>query len=480
MKTTGVRRTADDNVTPHDRTRWRRIRILCLCGSFVASSMAGSGAEASMIVALGEGAARNNAAVEPEAPHAASRSFSAGAHIRTAPGMPGTATATVQTSPDLQDDVLDSAGAASSWLDRRTSRFSFDRLLQIDTPARHPLAVGPWPTPPAHPVPSPPPSGVHFTMGLLGMLGVVTRSGARMLSKRETCRLASGSGVSGAVVILSEDVVLAEELARQLRHAGYAVQIAASVSAIVAERRPALCSMVLIDRRVRDWDMLRTDRSYHRVPLLAIIPADCLYTNDDCIADLEHGMDGVHDLRNGHRLLIATVGAYLRRAGCGAAQRGIYRVGAVKLDGMTHEVTIAGRQVRLSAKPFAILSVLMREPSKVISRTSLADRIWGPGFAVGDHALDVHLHAIRKHLNRTPHCRCELVTVKRVGFKLKPLPADASIRAGTVRPTSPVGSGPARRTSSYPAGEGRHSHRGPSMDRSPEASQAALAASIYE
>jgi DNA-binding winged helix-turn-helix (wHTH) protein len=168
---------------------------------------------------------------------------------------------------------------------------------------------------------------------------------------------------------------------------------------------------------------------------MVVIPFGCSYTEDHCIGDLELGIDGVHDLRDGFRLLVAKVGAYLRRVRSHSIRRGIYQVGAVELDDDAHEVTISGRPVTLSAKPFAILAVLMQEPSRVFSRNELIDRIWGQGFSVGEHTLDVHIHAIRKELNREPNRLCDLITIKRVGFKLKPAPSTGAIRARRSRPT---------------------------------------------
>jgi DNA-binding response OmpR family regulator len=199
------------------------------------------------------------------------------------------------------------------------------------------------------------------------------------------------------------------------------------VNEIFAVTDPASVLLVLVDHRTQDWDMLRTDPSLRHVLLLGVIPIGCLYTEDHCISDLERGMDGVHDLRDGHRLLVARVGAYLRRAGCDHVRRGVCQVGAVELDWDAREVKIAGRQVKLSAKPFAILTALMREPSKVFSRSELVNFVWGPNYAVGGHTLDVHVHTLRQQLNREPNRHCELVTINRVGFKLKPVSSTGRI-----------------------------------------------------
>lgn len=242
-------------------------------------------------------------------------------------------------------------------------------------------------------------------------------------------------GSAHLVVVLSPDAVFAREIQERLHRAGHTVRHLRTTSDIFAMTDPRSLSLVLVDHRIRDWNMLRTEPSLRHVLLMAVIPlGDCSH-EDHYIGDLELGIDGIHDLRDGYRLLVAKVGAYLRRVRGKSIRRGIYQVGAVELDDDAHEVTISGRSMTLPAKPFAILAVLMREPSKVFSRNELIDLIWGQDFSVGEHTLDVHIHAIRKELNREPNRLCDLITIKRVGFKLKPDSSAGAIRARRSRPT---------------------------------------------
>jgi two-component system response regulator RegX3 len=180
-------------------------------------------------------------------------------------------------------------------------------------------------------------------------------------------------------------------------------------------------SMVLVDPRASDWDMLRTDTTLRRVLMIGLVPPGVVYTEENCQADLERGIDGVHFAYEGPRLLLAKISAYLRRAGFDVSRRGRYHVGSVELDTDVHEVKVGGRLIPLSAKPFMLLEALMRAPSKAFTRSELVDLVWGPNFAIGDHTLDVHVHALRLLLNRDPKRLCRLITVKGVGFKLKPI-----------------------------------------------------------
>ncbi|MBX3303859.1 MAG: response regulator transcription factor [Nitrospira sp.] len=373
----------------------------------------------------------------------------------------------VRSSAAPHHEIPVDTGRPPLWIDQGTIRFTFNLLLQgsLDfAPSRSDAnAMNLEHRPPVVPVSFPPSSGVLFVTTLVGMLGVV-RWGDSHIKKAQGNELEPNRPCSTPlVVVLSPDAVVAGNLEGHLHRAGCAVRTATTVNEIFALTDPASLSLVLVDHRIQDWDMLRTDPSLRHVLLMAVVPLGCFYTEDHCLSDLERGMDGVHDLRDGHRLLVAKVRAYLRRAGCDTVRRSVYQVGAVELDGDAHEVKLAGRQMKLSAKPFAILMTLMREPSKVFSRSELVDLVWGRGFAVSEHTLDVHICAIRQQLDREPNCRCELVTIKCVGLKLQPISSAGSIRARRLHPTpsSIFGSHTrSRRTQRFTSSQIRHaSHR---------------------
>lgn len=268
------------------------------------------------------------------------------------------------------------------------------------------------------------PSGaILFALVSFGMIGMVSRG--EMESRKSHTVMATQrprSSAARVIGLLSPDPIFAKEIEMQLRQAHFEVRMAGSASEITATADATSFLLMVVDHRVQDWDMLRTDPLLRRLPLMGAVPRGHLYTEEQCLSDLERGMDGVHDFRDGECLFLARVHAYVRRVDGEAMRRGVYQVGAVQLDADAHEVTIAGRAVKLSAKPFAILAALMREPSKIFSRRELVDLVWGRDFAVGGHALDVHIHALRQQLDREPDHHCRLMTIKGVGFKLKPLP----------------------------------------------------------
>ena len=294
-------------------------------------------------------------------------------------------------------------------------------------------------TAPVKPVSSSPSSALLFVPALVGILGVAFRGGSSVKTLKrgnasQSNRVSSTNSI--LILVLSADAKFGKETEAQLRRLGHCIRVVPTVEEVFSLASHTRVSLALVDPRVSDWDMLRTDTKLKHVPMMALIPLGFAYSEDDCQADLERGIDGVHLAQEGPRLLIAKVAAYLRRAGHDVSRRGVYQVGAVELDADIHEVKVGGQRIPLSAKPFVLLEAFMRAPSKAFSRGELIDLVWGPDFAIGHHTLDVHVHALRQVLDQDPSRLCQLMTIKGVGFKLTSL--SPAIVASSMPDTLPM------------------------------------------
>lgn len=263
---------------------------------------------------------------------------------------------------------------------------------------------------------------ILFGSGLFGIVAAVLRRSGNVKGQGDDASLRlEGKRPFGSALILlvSPDAPFAKEIENQLVRSRYNTHVASSVTDALPFIRQETPALALLDHRLPDWDILRTDTHLRHVPMMTLVPSDTSYREDDCHFDLGRGADGVHLCSEGYRLLLAKVGAYLRRAGVAPSERGVYQVGALELDSDLHEVRIGAHRHHLSAKPFVILEALMKAPSKVFSRNELIDLVWGPNFSIGGHTLDVHVHALRQLLHQDPGHLCRLITIKGVGFKLK-------------------------------------------------------------
>ena len=143
------------------------------------------------------------------------------------------------------------------------------------------------------------------------------------------------------------------------------------------------------------FDVLKSlRRARIEVPVLIITARDAVA---DRIAGLDHGADDYlvkpFDL---DELLARARAVVRRRAGRASPE---VEFGALTLNPAKREVSWRGHQVELSAREFAVLEALMREPGAVVSRAKLEDSVYGWGEEVGSNSVEVHLHHLRKKLD---------------------------------------------------------------------------------
>ena len=129
------------------------------------------------------------------------------------------------------------------------------------------------------------------------------------------------------------------------------------------------------------------------VPVLIITARDAV---SDRVRGLDAGADDYlvkpFDLDE----LAARLRALLRRHSGRATP--IIEHGALTLDPATHEVTLAGAPVSLSAREFALLHSLLEHPGVPLSRAQLEDRLYGWQQEIGSNAVEVHIHSLRRKL----------------------------------------------------------------------------------
>jgi DNA-binding response OmpR family regulator len=84
-----------------------------------------------------------------------------------------------------------------------------------------------------------------------------------------------------------------------------------------------------------------------------------------------------------------------------------------------HEVAVSGRLVELTPKEFQILRQFLEFPNRLFSRQEMLNKVWGEGYALEEHALDVHIHSLRQKVESNPADPRSIVTVRGIGYKLR-------------------------------------------------------------
>ena len=221
------------------------------------------------------------------------------------------------------------------------------------------------------------------------------------------------------VLVVEDEVAIAELIAINLRHAGHAVTLA-----VDAEQAQAAVDGVLPDLVLLDWmlpgqsglALAKRWRSQARTRELPVIMLTARVEESDKIAGLDAGADDYLTKPFSTNELMARIRAVLRRK-IPEALDTVVNVGSLQMDPSTRRVTSQGNEVKLGPTEFRLLHFLMTHPERVHSRAQLLDRVWGDHVFIEERTVDVHVKRLREALSPV-HCAHMIETVRGAGYRL--------------------------------------------------------------
>ena len=199
------------------------------------------------------------------------------------------------------------------------------------------------------------------------------------------------------LLLVEDDRMIGESVRKGLRQDGFAVDWVQDGRAAELAFETNPYDTVLLDLGLPRKDGLEVLASIRRggnsVPVLIL-------TARDAVADRVKGLDAGADdyLVKPFDLveLAARVRALLRRKS-GRADPTI-QVGNLTLNPATHDVSLDGKSIVLSAREFGLLHALVEHPGAVLSRAQLEERLYGWGDEVESNTVEVYVHALRRKL----------------------------------------------------------------------------------
>lgn len=226
------------------------------------------------------------------------------------------------------------------------------------------------------------------------------------------------TGVQDSILLFMKSEPLAQSLKKALEASGYQSTIVITEEAALTAARASVPSLIIIDRQQGTATNLRQFRMLSTVPIVAVEEGATPCSDDDCIQDYDRDIDLVV-CNQSSRELVARVRAILRRRGPRLESTTHYSAGIIRMDLARHEVTVNERVIELTPKEFQILHQFLESPSRVFSRQEMLNRVWGEGYALEEHALDVHIHSLRQKIELDPARPKMIVTVRGIGYKLR-------------------------------------------------------------
>jgi DNA-binding response OmpR family regulator len=219
----------------------------------------------------------------------------------------------------------------------------------------------------------------------------------------------------------------ADELANQLTADGYELHQAHSsrhAVSLLASRHADLLLLGALERPsvalalVRDLREGALDpRAWPELPTITLAPLVAGDRELDALRAYEAGSDHHLPADAGYLHLRAVVHAIARRAH--GLTRRVQRVGPIEIDTVAREVRVDGALVDLSAKEFALLAALAREPRRVFTKGELLRDVWGFTSAARTRTLDSHACRLRRKLSE--HGAQAVMNIWGIGYRLSDL-----------------------------------------------------------
>ena len=220
------------------------------------------------------------------------------------------------------------------------------------------------------------------------------------------------------VLLVEDERRMADVIRRSLEREGFAVDVTSRGEDALWMAAATTYDAVVLDVMLPGvsgfevCERLRSDGVWSPVMML---------TARDAIADRVAGLDSGADDYLVKPFALAELQARLRSlVRRGQAERpAVLEVGDLTLDPARRLVTRAGVEIGLSAKEFAVLHTLMRDPGRVLSRLELLEHAWDIGYDNRSNVVDVYIRRLREKIDR-PFGRDTLETVRGAGYRLRP------------------------------------------------------------
>ena len=220
------------------------------------------------------------------------------------------------------------------------------------------------------------------------------------------------------ILVIEDEINIAEALERGLIYEGYRVDVAYDGQAGLAIARDNPPDLVILDWMLPGLDGLevcRRLRAASGVPILMLTAKDAV---PDRVKGLDAGADDYLIKPFAFDELLARLRALLRRKQTTTSSPEVLRFADLTLDTGTHRAKREERAIDLTAKEYELLELFMRNPRQVLTRDVIFDRVWGYDFGGESNIIEVYVRYLRQKTEFQDETRL-IHTVRGVGYVLR-------------------------------------------------------------
>jgi len=224
------------------------------------------------------------------------------------------------------------------------------------------------------------------------------------------------------ILVVDDEKKIVEIIKAYLEKEGYTVATAydgKTALETVKAQHPDLLILDLMLPQVSGWDVCREIRRDSTVPVIMLTARDDV---TDKIIGLELGADDYMTKPFDPKELVSRVRAVLRRTEIPPQKKPLINIGEMTVDTEKRQVTLAGRNIELTALEFQLLLVMAENPGIVFSRMQLLDKAQGEAYEAYERTIDSHIKNLRKKVEPNPDQPQYIITVRGVGYKVMETP----------------------------------------------------------
>jgi DNA-binding response OmpR family regulator len=224
------------------------------------------------------------------------------------------------------------------------------------------------------------------------------------------------------ILIVEDELILADNLASKLRAEGYDVNTSPNGEDGLEKVRSILPDLVVLDIMLPGLDGLSLCRMLQHDPATAHIPIIMLTARGmevDKIVGLESGADDylVKPVALGE--FLARVRAVMRRSRKQPAVGDELESNDLQMSLISRRAYKDGEEIRLTNKEFDLLAELMRNKGVVLSRDLLLTKVWGYDSFVDKRTVDVHMRWLREKIEENASDPRRITTIRGVGYRFE-------------------------------------------------------------
>ncbi len=222
------------------------------------------------------------------------------------------------------------------------------------------------------------------------------------------------------LLLVEDDIGVAEVLAEALEDYGYAVDIVHDGEMGWEQASREDYSTILLDvnlPKLNGIELCKRLRSHgYTVPILMMTARDA---NTDKVVGLDAGADDYVVKPLDLLELMARIRALMRRGKVTAETNLVW--GELTLEPSSHEATYRDQKLDLTPKEFALLELFLRSGKRVLSRPAIISHLWATEEPPSEEAVKAHIKYLRHKLKTADVPDDFIETVRGLGYRLKPL-----------------------------------------------------------